>query len=51
MPLQYDPQHWRERPAQMRALAFETTDAESAAMMFQVADDYDRLAITPKGAG
>jgi hypothetical protein len=44
MPFRYDPHHWRERAAQMRALAVETKDTEIAAMMFQVADDYDKLA-------
>jgi hypothetical protein len=28
-----DPQHWRDRAAEMRALAVEMTDAEARAMM------------------
>jgi hypothetical protein len=44
MPFRYNPSHWRERAAQMRALAVDTTDAEAAAIMLKLADDYDKLA-------
>jgi hypothetical protein len=44
MPFRYDPNHWRERAAQMGALAVDTTDAEAAGLMFKLADDYDKLA-------
>ena len=44
MPFRFNPNHWRERAAQMRALALETADAEAAAIMLKVADDYDKLA-------
>ena len=30
MPFRYNPSHWRERAAQMRALAVDTTDTEAA---------------------
>ena len=33
MPFRYNPSHWRERAAQMRALAVDTTDAKAAAIM------------------
>jgi hypothetical protein len=44
MPFRYNPQHWRERAAQMRALAVGTADAEAAAIMLTLAEDYDKLA-------
>jgi hypothetical protein len=44
MPFRYNPNHWRERAAQMRALAVVTADAEAAAIMLKLAEDYDRLA-------
>jgi hypothetical protein len=44
MPFRYNPSHWRERAAQMRALAVDTKDTEAAALMLKVADDYDKLA-------
>ena len=44
MPFRYNPSHWRERAAQMRALAVDTTDAEAAALMLKLAEDYDKLA-------
>jgi hypothetical protein len=44
MPFRYNPSHWRERAAQMRALAVDTTDPEAAAIMRTLAEDYDKLA-------
>jgi hypothetical protein len=44
MPFRYKPNHWRERAAQMRALAGDTADAEAAAIMLKLAEDYDKLA-------
>jgi hypothetical protein len=44
MPFRYNPSHWRERAAQMRALAVDTTDPEAAAIMLTLAEDYDKLA-------
>jgi hypothetical protein len=44
MPFRYNPSHWRERAAQMRALAVDTTDTEAAALMLKLAEDYDKLA-------
>jgi hypothetical protein len=34
--------HWRERAAQMRALAVDTTDTEAAAIILKLAEDYDK---------
>jgi hypothetical protein len=39
-----DPKHWRDRAAEMRALAATMKDAETIAVMYRLADDYDRLA-------
>jgi len=39
-----DPQHWRDRADQMRALAGESSDPESRTIMLRVANDYDLLA-------
>jgi hypothetical protein len=44
MPFRYNPSHWRERAAQMRALAVGTQDGEAAALMLKLAEDYDKLA-------
>jgi hypothetical protein len=44
MRFRYHPSHWRERAAQMRALALDTADAEAAAIMLKLAEDYDKLA-------
>ena len=44
MPFSYQPNHWRERAAHMRALAVDTADAEAAAIMLKLAEDYDKLA-------
>ena len=39
-----DPNHWRDRAAQMRALALTMKDPETVILMNDLADDYDRLA-------
>jgi hypothetical protein len=39
-----DPEHWRDRATAMRALAITMKDAETAAIMNRLADDYDKLA-------
>jgi hypothetical protein len=39
-----DPEHWRERAAQMRALAVKMGDAEAAVLMRDLAADYEKLA-------
>lgn len=39
-----DPDHWRRRADEMRALAADMTDAETRQTMLRLAKDYDRLA-------
>jgi hypothetical protein len=39
-----DPQHWRDRAAQMRALARTMADPKIAILMADLAADYDKLA-------
>ena len=39
-----DPQHWRDRATEMRAIAEEANDLIAKAMMLRLADDYDKLA-------
>ena len=39
-----DPEHWRQRAEQMRALAQEIGDAQTQQTMLQLARDYERLA-------
>jgi hypothetical protein len=38
-----DPKHWYARAAEMRTLADEIRDVEARAMMFRLANDYDKL--------
>jgi hypothetical protein len=39
-----DPSHWRERAAQMRALALTMKDTEVVVLMTDLAAHYDKLA-------
>jgi hypothetical protein len=39
-----DPEHWRERAAEARALADKMTDAVGRQAMIEIAEKYDRLA-------
>jgi hypothetical protein len=39
-----DPKHWRERAAQMRALAMTMKDPEVVILMNDLATDYEKLA-------
>jgi hypothetical protein len=39
-----DPQRWRDRADEMRALASETNDPESRMIMLRLANDYELLA-------
>jgi hypothetical protein len=39
-----DPQHWRDRAAQMRGLAVKMAGSQAAILMNDLAADYDKLA-------
>jgi hypothetical protein len=39
-----DPDHWRQRAADMRTLARDVQMIEARATMLRIADDYERLA-------
>lgn len=42
--LVYNERHWRDKAAEMRALADWMKDVEAIAIMLRLAEDYDRLA-------
>ena len=44
MPFRDDPDHWRERAAQVRALATQSNDLDAMSIMLRLADDYDEVA-------
>ena len=39
-----DPEHWRQRAAELRALAEQVSDLRSKQIMLGIANEYDRLA-------
>jgi hypothetical protein len=39
-----DPEHWRQRAEESRALAERMSDETSKKMMLRIADDYEKLA-------
>ena len=41
-----DPKHWRGRAAQMRELAIKMMGTEAAILITDLADDYERLAVS-----
>jgi hypothetical protein len=46
-----DPQHWRDRAGEMRALADCMSKPETTAIMAKLAEDYDKLADRAEGRG
>jgi hypothetical protein len=45
MPLVHnDPQHWRDRASEARALAKKMSDPEGQEAMMKIAENYERLA-------
>jgi hypothetical protein len=40
-----DPEHWRRRAEEARALAEQMSDEWSKQTMLKIADDYDKLAV------
>ena len=44
MPLTMDPKYWRDRAAEVRAIAVRVDDPESRNMLAEIAHRYDRLA-------
>ena len=45
MPDRLTPEHWRNRAAEVRALADAMSDQESREKLLRIAQDYERLAI------
>ena len=43
-PFIHDPEHWRQRAEEARAVADQIADPEARQMMLKIADDYERLA-------
>ncbi len=41
----YDPDHWRNRAEEARAIAVQMTDPHTKATMLAIAKDYDKLAV------
>ena len=41
----YDPEHWRDRAREMRALAVQVSDSVSRDTMLDIAKNYDKLAL------
>ena len=41
-----DPQHWRDRAARLRGLAIKMMGTEAAVLINDLADDYERLALS-----
>ena len=39
-----DPNYWRSRAEEARAIAMQMTDPHNKAIMFQIAQDYEKLA-------
>jgi hypothetical protein len=39
-----DPQHWRDRAEEARAIAAQMSDPEAVASMMRVADEYEEMA-------
>jgi hypothetical protein len=46
-----DPQHWRDRAAQMRALAVKMAGSEAAILINDLAADYEKLSRASGGQG
>jgi hypothetical protein len=46
-----DPQHWRDRAAEMRALADSMAKPETMAIMAKLAEDYEKLADRAEARG
>ena len=46
-----DPQHWRDRAKEARALADQINDVEAKAAMLRIAEDYERLAKRAEARG
>ena len=43
MPFRYDPNYWRTRADEIRAMANEMTDQAAKEIMLRIAADYDKL--------